>query len=123
MNPNMILIEVRSPTGLHAFCDAECYDSDIGICDCCCGSANHGVGLVQALSNMPAIIENQVPEHWIRSSPDLVPDNGTSYALLPMWVDVPTHDRVAGIARILQVAREQRDKPNGPDASKSSVTR
>ena len=119
----VVLIEIRNPEGIQARCDASCYDSDIGICDCCCGKANHGVGLVQALSNMPAIVENQVPEHWIRSSQGLIPEGCTSYALLPMWIDVPTHDRIAAIARILQVAREERDKPDSRDVSNPVDTR
>ncbi len=118
----MVLIEIRNADGIHARCDANCYDSADVICDCCCGKANHGVGLVQALSNMAAIVENQVPQHWIRSSQGLIPGGCSSYALLPLWIDVPTHEHVAGIARVLQVAREQRNSDTSSSQPETPVT-
>jgi len=32
-------------------CDARCYDGNGRACSCCCGGANHGVGLKEAIRN------------------------------------------------------------------------
>ena len=37
-------------------CDARCYNAKTPTCICCCGGANHGVGLQKAVENTRIMI-------------------------------------------------------------------
>ena len=39
-------------------CDARCYNAKSSVCYCCCGGANHGVGLQKAISNTREMVED-----------------------------------------------------------------
>ena len=101
----MMLIEIRNAQGRQAWCDAQCYDADGQACTCPCAGANHGKGLAIAISNMPAIVENRIPQLWIDQHADDLPPGCIAYAHLPLWVEVASYQYVAAIARQLQQAR------------------
>ncbi len=118
----MILIQVRNPQGPHAWCDAQCYDADGDACTCCCGGANHGQGLEAALSNIPAIVSNRVPDLWIESRGDELPPGCQAYANLLVWVPASSFADVATIAHALAAARQADPGPELPDAPKNAGT-
>jgi len=41
-------------------CDAKCYNAKGPVCKCCCGGANHGVGLRQAVENTRVIPSHEL---------------------------------------------------------------
>ena len=43
-------------------CDSRCYNAKTPTCICCCGGANHGVGLQQALETTKHITEQTTKE-------------------------------------------------------------
>jgi len=45
------LIRVKDKSGKMLRCDERCYNAKSTKCVCICGGKNHGVGLIQALSN------------------------------------------------------------------------
>lgn len=59
----VILLESVNSSGTPRRCDEKCYNAHHPICNCCCGGANHGVGLSKAQANLKAWVENlQIPE-------------------------------------------------------------
>lgn len=101
----MVLIEIRSPQGIHAWCDAQCYDADGESCTCPCGGANHARGLAAALNNIPSLVASRVPDLWIQSQADALPPGCQAFAQMPLWVDVNSYTTVAAIALELNAAR------------------
>ena len=110
----MILIEVKNSNGVVGRCDAKCYHARDKKCDCCCGGANHGVGLTQALANMTAIIAENVPQLWIQAQGEKLPPGCEAFAQLPLWVEARSAKAIADIARVLQ--RRRRPPPTAPDS-------
>ena len=97
----LTLIEVRSPAGLFARCDANCYDSRQPYKDCPCGGINHGVGLAEAIINMPGIISERIPALWIKHHADQAPPGTYWMAQLPLWLDARNLQKIANVAREL----------------------
>jgi len=116
----MILIEVKNSNGVLARCDAKCYHARDKKCDCCCGGANHGVGLTQALANMTAIIAENIPQLWIDAQGDKLPPGCEAFAQLPLWVEARSAKAIADIARLLQ--RRSRTPPNAPESPEPTTT-
>jgi hypothetical protein len=44
-------------------CDAKCYNASGGNCHCCCGGANHGVGIEKARDNIQKYADSFI-EKW-----------------------------------------------------------
>jgi len=58
-------------------CDARCYNAEGPDCDCCCGGANHGIGLKQAKANMGSVLEG-----WAEK------DDRVKEALDKIWAEI-----------------------------------
>lgn len=57
------LIKVYGPKGLVGICDERCYDSFTNVCNCCCGGANHGIGLNRAIGVTRNIYDSVILLH------------------------------------------------------------
>lgn len=57
------LIHEISSGGRQRRCDANCYNAKTPKCDCVCGGANHGKGLVQALRGQAQRFGKGVVKH------------------------------------------------------------
>ncbi len=112
----MLLIEIRNPQGVHARCDAACYDATDEDCSCPCGGANHGIGLPAAINNIPSIVASRIPHLWIQAHVDELPPACMAYAQLPLWVDVNSYTTIAAIAMQLVSARQAAAADPDPDA-------
>ena len=57
------LISTGSSSGQTGRCDAKCYNAKDSKCNCCCGGANHGVGLKQASENITKYCNEMIEKY------------------------------------------------------------
>lgn len=63
------LMSTGNSSGETGRCDAKCYGASGGVCHCCCGGRNHGVGLNQAIENTDKMSVDMIRE-WKLQHPD-----------------------------------------------------
>lgn len=64
------LISICTSSGEVGRCDAKCYNAKGSVCKCCCGGANHGVGLRQAVENTRVIASVEILDWAKQNYPD-----------------------------------------------------
>ncbi len=52
-----LIIKHRADGKKKGQCDSRCYNAKTPVCICCCGGANHGIGLQKALEATKEIAE------------------------------------------------------------------
>jgi len=104
---NMNLIEIRGSRHLWAACDEKCYTLGSVPRDCPCGGMNNGVGLEQALLNMPVIIEARIPQAWLDVHIHEFPGHPFIACVIPLWVAADNSQALARAASALQALRAQ----------------
>jgi len=106
----MNIIEIRDARRVYAACNAKCYNPDAEPCDCPCGGMNCGVGLEQALLNIPAILQCQIPQAWIKAHEGDIPGHPMIFCQLTLWI---LADNSASLIRAASALQTLRQRLNG----------
>ena len=66
------LISFHTGSGDSGRCDEKCYNATSPVCTCCCGGANHGVGLKRAEQNTVERASELIKAHEKRTGRKLI---------------------------------------------------